>query len=76
MEIDSLQNRLGESRNELTARDDNIRSLVAQLDEAIPVMELQLSDALRAACDALVPPGSAVVNFHNSAAWMRMQLNP
>ena len=49
---------------------------VAQLDEAIPVMELQLSDALRAACDALVPPGSAVVNFHNSAAWMRMQLNP
>jgi tetratricopeptide (TPR) repeat protein len=34
VEIDSLQKRLGESRNELTARDDNIRSLVAQLDEA------------------------------------------
>jgi aryl-alcohol dehydrogenase-like predicted oxidoreductase len=47
---------------------------VAQLDEAIPVMELRLSDDLRSACDALVPPGSAVVNFHNSAAWMRMQL--
>jgi hypothetical protein len=39
-------------------------------------MVLQLGDALRAACDALVPPGSAVVNFHNNAAWMRMQLNP
>jgi 1-deoxyxylulose-5-phosphate synthase len=49
------------------------RSL-AQLDEMLPVLDLQLSDDLRAACDALVPPGSAVANFHNSAAWMKMQL--
>jgi aryl-alcohol dehydrogenase-like predicted oxidoreductase len=47
---------------------------VAQLEEALPVLELQLSDELRAACDALVPPGSAVSNFHNSAAWMKMRI--
>jgi aryl-alcohol dehydrogenase-like predicted oxidoreductase len=47
---------------------------VAQLEEALPVLELHLSDELRSACDALVPPGSAVANFHNSAAWMKMRL--
>ena len=45
-----------------------------QLEEALPILGLALSDALRAACDELVPPGSAVVNFHNSAAWMKMQV--
>lgn len=25
----------------------------------------------RAACDALVPPGSVVANFHNTAYWMK-----
>lgn len=48
---------------------------VAQLEEALPVMEMRLSAELRAACDALVPPGSAVANFHNSAAWMKMRLS-
>jgi aryl-alcohol dehydrogenase-like predicted oxidoreductase len=46
-----------------------------QLEQALPVLELALGDELRAACDALVPPGSAVVNFHNSAAWMKMQVD-
>lgn len=36
-------------------------------------MEMTLSDELRAACDELVPPGSAVANFHNSATWMQWQ---
>jgi hypothetical protein len=27
-----------------------------------------------AACDNLVPPGSAVANFHNSAPWLKMKL--
>ena len=26
-------------------------------------------------CALLVPPGSAVANFHNSAAWMKMRLD-
>jgi aryl-alcohol dehydrogenase-like predicted oxidoreductase len=41
-----------------------------QLDQILPVLELALSDELRRACDQLVPPGSAVVNFHNTAGWM------
>jgi len=33
-----------------------------------------LSDELRAACDALVSPGSVVASFFNSAAWMRWKI--
>jgi aryl-alcohol dehydrogenase-like predicted oxidoreductase len=44
-----------------------------QLEHILPVLEMRLSDELRAACDRLVPPGSAVVNFHNSAPWMKWQ---
>lgn len=47
---------------------------VAQLENLLPVLEMSLSEELRAACDALVPPGSAVANFHNSAPWMKMRL--
>ena len=47
---------------------------VAQLEHLIPVMEMELSDDLRKACDELVPPGSAVANFYNSAAWMKMRI--
>ncbi|MCU0491410.1 MAG: aldo/keto reductase [Chloroflexaceae bacterium] len=47
---------------------------LAQLEHMLPVVEMSLSDELRAACDELVPPGSAVVNFHNTAGWMKMQL--
>jgi len=45
-----------------------------QLTELLPVMEMTLSDEERAACDAINPPGSAVVNFHNTAPWMKMQI--
>ncbi len=44
---------------------------VEQLQQILPFLEHSLSDELRQACDELVPPGSAVVNFHNSAAWMK-----
>jgi len=50
-----------------------VRTL-AQLEEALPVLEMTLSDDLRVACDALVPPGSAVVDFHNTSGWMKMRL--
>ena len=46
-----------------------------QLEQALPILDMALDDGLRAACDALVPPGSAVVNFHNSAAWMKMRID-
>lgn len=45
---------------------------VAQLEHLLPAMEDTLEEEVRAACDQLVPPGSVVANFHNSAAWMKM----
>ncbi len=47
---------------------------LAQLEHLLPVLEMQLDDQVREACDALVPPGSAVADFHNSAPWMKMRL--
>jgi hypothetical protein len=37
-------------------------------------MEMSLSDEIRQACDDLVPPGSAVADFLNSAAWSKQKL--
>ena len=45
---------------------------VAQLEHLLPVLHDRLDDHTRAACDALVPPGTAVADFHNSANWMKM----
>jgi aryl-alcohol dehydrogenase-like predicted oxidoreductase len=47
---------------------------IEQLEHLLPVMELQLDGAMRAACDELVPPGSAAANFHNTAGWMKMKI--
>ena len=47
---------------------------LAQLDHFLPVLEMTLDKSVREACDALVPPGSAAANFHNSAPWMKMKL--
>ena len=47
---------------------------VEQLEQMIPVMEMQLDKSLSQMCDEIVPPGSAVANFHNSAQWMKMKL--
>jgi len=48
---------------------------VEQLEHFLPVAEMQLDESMRAACDELVPPGSAVANFHNSAAWMKTRIS-
>lgn len=42
-----------------------------QLTELLPVLDMALTDAERAACDQLVPPGGVVSNFFNSAPWMK-----
>jgi aryl-alcohol dehydrogenase-like predicted oxidoreductase len=47
---------------------------IEQLDHFLPVLEMELDETTRAACDELVPPGSAVANFHNSAPWLKMRL--
>jgi len=31
-------------------------------------------EAVRIKCDELVPPGSVVADFHNSAPWMKMRV--
>jgi aryl-alcohol dehydrogenase-like predicted oxidoreductase len=45
-----------------------------QLERILPVLGMTLSDDLRAAADKLVPPGSAVTNFHNSSGWLKQVL--
>lgn len=47
---------------------------IEQLEQYLPVLEMTLNDEVRQRCDKLVPPGSAVANFHNSAPWMQMKL--
>jgi len=47
---------------------------VAHLEDLLPVKDMTLDDATREACDALVPPGTAVANFHNTAGWMKMEI--
>jgi aryl-alcohol dehydrogenase-like predicted oxidoreductase len=47
---------------------------LAQLDDALGVLELALDDDARAACDALVHPGNAVSDFHSTAFWMRAEV--
>lgn len=47
---------------------------VEQLESLLPVKEMTLDDETRAACDALVPEGSVVADFHNTANWMKMKV--
>jgi len=44
------------------------------LQEALPVVEMALNEEDRAACDEINSPGSALVDFHNTAGWMKMRL--
>jgi aryl-alcohol dehydrogenase-like predicted oxidoreductase len=46
-----------------------------QLIDLLPVLDMTLSDEERAACDAINPPGSVVVDFHNTAAWMKTTIS-
>lgn len=45
-----------------------------QLKHLLPVLGMTLPPDIRRACDELVPPGSAVANFHNTAPWMKMTI--
>jgi aryl-alcohol dehydrogenase-like predicted oxidoreductase len=45
-----------------------------QLEEVLPVVEMTLTDADRAACDEINPPGGVISNFHNSAGWMKRRI--
>ena len=43
---------------------------LAQVEAALPVLDLSLPDAFLAAADALVAPGTVIASFFNSAPWM------
>ena len=45
-----------------------------QLQDVLPVLEMKLSDEERAFCDSINPPGSVLINFHNTAPWMKMKM--
>ena len=47
---------------------------VEQLERLLPVADMHLSTEMAAACDAINPPGTAIANFHNSAAWMKQHI--
>ena len=47
---------------------------VEQLEHLLPLLDATLSDDARQRCDELVPPGTAVADFHNSAPWMKMRV--
>ena len=49
---------------------------MAQLQDALPVMEMSLSDEDRQAFDTLVPPGNAVADFHDSNNWYKGRIVP
>jgi hypothetical protein len=38
------------------------------------VLDMQLEKEVKAAMDEIVPPGTAVVDFHNTSGWMKMKL--
>jgi 1-deoxyxylulose-5-phosphate synthase len=42
-----------------------------QLNDVLPVLDRALGAEARAACDAINGPGSVLVNFHNTAPWMK-----
>jgi 1-deoxyxylulose-5-phosphate synthase len=42
-----------------------------QLQDVLPVLDMSLEDEARSACDQINPPGGIVVNFHNTAGWMK-----
>lgn len=46
----------------------------AHLDAALSVFDLQLDPAAAADLDEIVPPGSAVSDFHNTSTWMKMKI--
>lgn len=48
---------------------------VEQLHALLPIKDMDLDADTREACDRLVPPGSVVANFHNTADWMKTQID-
>ena len=48
---------------------------MAHLEAALKVADKALTDEDRELCDALVHPGNAVADFHNSNPWMKARIS-
>ncbi len=46
-----------------------------QLEPLLPILEMKLDEETKKACDKLVPSGSVVANFHNTADWMKTAIH-
>src|SRR4029077_17817107 len=47
---------------------------MAQLDDALGILDRAPDDAAGAACDELVHPGNAVSDFHNTTGWIKARV--
>lgn len=47
---------------------------MSHLEDALGIADKQLADADRTLLDELVPPGTAVADFHNSNEWMKARI--
>ncbi len=46
----------------------------AHLEDALAVLDMTLDPKIAALLDEIVPPGSAVSDFHNTSHWMKMRV--
>ena len=46
----------------------------AHLEDALEVLDMELAPETAALLDEIVPPGSAVSDFHNTSHWMKMRV--
>ena len=44
------------------------------MQDALSVLDKRLDEQTAAALDQIVPPGSAVADFHNTSGWMKMRV--
>ena len=47
---------------------------MSHLETSLSILDLTLTDAIRARLDELNPPGSAVANYLNNSGWMKMHV--
>jgi aryl-alcohol dehydrogenase-like predicted oxidoreductase len=47
---------------------------IKHLKEFIKIFDKSIDESVCELCDQIVPPGSAVADFHNTAPWMKMKI--
>jgi aryl-alcohol dehydrogenase-like predicted oxidoreductase len=46
----------------------------AHLEDALAVLEMSLDHKIAATLDEIIPPGTALADFHNTSGWMKMKV--